>query len=80
MPVPSHRVRLPDPSGLFKKLDKDDRDFLIELIASLQRELDQRIPFRTAQAEVLLFSPDGSAWSLTISDAGAPVIVKRSGP
>jgi hypothetical protein len=79
-PVPPHRVRLPDPSGLFKKLDKEDRAFMVELIAALQRELDQRVPSTAARPEMLVFSPDGSTWSLTVSDAGIPVAWRASAP
>jgi hypothetical protein len=80
MAVPPHRVRLPDPSGLFKKADREDRDFMVELVAALQRELDQRITFRTAQGEVLLFSPDGAVWSVSVGNTGTVTTVKRSGP
>jgi hypothetical protein len=78
MAVPIHRSRLPDPAGKFKTMERDDQDFLKELVGALQRELDLRIPFSTAQNEVLLFSPAGHVFALTVSDLGAVVLTPKS--
>lgn len=77
-PIPPHRVRLPDPSGLFKKLPREDQNFINELIGALQRELDRRMTVDTAQPELLLFSPDGSVWSVTVNNAGAVTTTIKS--
>lgn len=80
-PVPPHRVRLPDPSGLFKKLPREDQAFMVELVGAIQRELDLRVQASTAQHEALLFSPDGSVWSVTVNNAGAvTTTIKSVGP
>lgn len=78
LPIPPHRVRLPDPAGHFKKLDREDQDYMRELVAALQRELDTRIVANAAQDEWLLFSPSGSVYALTVTDAGVVGTVLRS--
>lgn len=79
VPVPPHRARLPDPAGLFKKLDDADRSFLNELIGALQRELDRRVLLDTGRAELLLFSPSGNKiYAVTVSETGTLAITLRS--
>lgn len=76
--IPPHRARLPDPAGRFKDLDKLDRDFFVELVAALQRELDQRVLLRSPRDELLLDAPNGSVYAVTVNDLGALAVTLRS--
>lgn len=70
LPLPPHRVRLPDAAGLFKTWAPDDRAFMLELVAAIQREFDNLTNQRTALPAMMLLSPDHSSWRVTVTDAG----------
>lgn len=72
MATPVHRARFPDPTGRFLTLPPEDQAYMRELVASLQREMDTGRA--VAQGELLLLAPDGKAWSITVSTAGALVV------
>ena len=70
LPLAAARERLPDPTGRFDALDEKDKEYLRELIAALTREFDRRPIQDEPVPYLLLFSPSGAAWKVTISDAG----------
>ena len=76
-PVASTRVQLPDVAGLFEKLDPEDRRFMRELIDAIGKELERRAPIGEAIEERLLFSPNGSVYSLQVSDIGTVVVTPK---
>ncbi len=78
-PVPPHRVRLPSPLGVFDDWPRAKRDFMNELVAGLQRELDQRPVVTSAQPELLLLAPGGKVYAVSVNDAGLVVTTLRYG-
>jgi hypothetical protein len=76
-PVAPARVHLPDVADLFQKLDPSDRTFLREMLDAIAKELERRAPINEAIHERLLFSPNGSVYSMTVSDVGAVVVTPK---
>lgn len=64
------RVRLPDISDLAPLLPTLEINYLRELNAALQREFERRPPVETPYHELLLISPGGNVFAITVSDQG----------
>lgn len=81
MTIPRHRIRLPDPSVWLREAtsdaDKELHRYLRELVAALQRELDTKVDRDAGRTELLLDSPNGSVYALTVNDVGATAISPR---
>lgn len=74
------RARLPDESGVDFADPAQVKAYVASLVSALTQQLAQRPAISQARAGQLFVSPNGSAYELTVSDAGAPVFTLRSGP
>lgn len=72
LPLARSRIRLPDASRAFTtaEVTDADRNYIRELNAALQRELESRVSVDNAAKEILLLSPDGSVYALGVSNTG----------
>lgn len=70
LPLPPHRTRFPSPTGRFQTLPEEDQQFMHELVAALQRELDPRRTATQALTHFMLLDSSGAAWKVTVSTAG----------
>lgn len=52
--------------------------YLRSLVQSITQELEARVPDTTPKASVLLASPNGSVYSVTVTDAGVVTATKVS--
>lgn len=60
-------MKLPFPPGT---LENSVRAYLSLLVQQLTRALEEKQPRNTAQPSVLLASPNGSVYTVTVTDAG----------
>lgn len=51
--------------------DVATREFATRLLDELNEELKKRTPDQNGRNNLLLTSPDGSIWAVTVDDAGA---------
>lgn len=61
-------MKLPYPPGF---LDITIRTYLANLVQALTLSLNAKYDRNTAQPSVLLASPNGSVYTVTVTDAGA---------
>ena len=71
MPVGPGRVRLPDPSSLEAENPAAVKQYLNTLNTALAMALSQRPASTSPSGQLLLLSPNGSSFRVTINDAGA---------
>jgi len=82
MPVPlaPARTRLPDESGVDFSKPEDVKRYMASLTAAITVALQSRPTQFTARSVLPFIAPDGSAYDVSISNAGAWVITKRADP
>lgn len=74
------RTRLPDESRVdFSKPD-EVKEYIASLNAALTAALAQRAAKDTAQAALLMLSPNGSSFRLGVDDAGVVSATKLKDP
>ncbi len=74
------RARLPDESAVDFSDPVAVKAYVASLVAALTQQLAQRPPATTAQFGRLFISPNGTAYEMTVDDAGAPVFTKKADP
>lgn len=61
-------MKLPLPDAV---KDQDTSDYLRKLTGAIQIELDKKLSGESGVASVLLVSPNGSVYNVTVNNAGA---------
>ena len=67
MAVP--RVQLPDPTGLFPKMQRES-EYISSLAQRVSGELSARTRDDASRASILMQSPNGTIYQLYVNDAG----------
>lgn len=74
------RTRLPDESHVDFTKPEDVKAYMASLNSALTTALAQRQRRDASQPALLLLSPDGSSYRVTVSDAGALSATKLKDP
>jgi hypothetical protein len=80
LPLAIARARLPDPANAFIEAPESDRHYIREMNAACRREFERRGTKDEALGEVLLVSPNGTTYAVTVSDVGALVVTLKYQP
>jgi hypothetical protein len=75
---PPTRVALPEAANVDFADPESVKRYMTQLNTALLAAFDRLVFTTEATAEILMLSPHGSAYALTVNDAGALVVVPRN--
>jgi len=68
------RMALPDATGVFQ--DRSEADYIANLVTRLSQEINARSPDISARPALMLQSPGGVVYAVSVDDAGALIATK----
>jgi len=80
LPLAPSRPRLPDAGAVDYGDPAAVKAYIQSLVTALSVALESRPAANVSRASMLMLSPDGAAWELGVSNAGAVTAAKRQDP
>lgn len=80
LPTPPARPRLPDAGAVDYGDPQAVKAYMQSLVGSLTTALADRPARNVSRHSVLMVSPNGTSYEMTVSDAGAAVFTKLMDP